>query len=331
MREPFRIGVTRDIRTDDRTAVYDLSLLDEDGLEWEFLPETVRVLRPGDLSGYDAVVCFAPRVPREAIEAADRLKLLARLGVGFDTVDVDACTEHGILVSITPDGVRRPMASAAMAFVLALAHQLPQKDRRVRAGKWDRFAFGGTGLTSRTLGLIGVGNLGTDLARLAEPWAMRIVAHDPYAAAAPPGVELVDLDTLLSESDFVVVLCPLTEETRGLLDPERLARMKSTAFLVNVARGPIVDQRALADALAEGRLAGAALDVFDPEPVDPTDPLLELENVILSPHAIGLTDEIYRESGRSAARSVIAVAAGRVPEYVVNREALSHPRLAALA
>jgi phosphoglycerate dehydrogenase-like enzyme len=328
---PFRIAVTRDIRREDGTSTYDLSLLDETGLHWEFLPEFVRVLRAGDLDGYDALVCFMPRAPREAILSADRLKLLARLGVGYDTVDVGACTEHGVLVTITPDGVRRPMASAAMAFVLALAHRLPEKDRHVRAGGFDRFAFPGTGLTGRTLGLIGVGNVGTDLVRLAEPWTMRMIAHDPYAQALPEGVEQVDLETLLRESDFVVVLCPLTDETRGLLDAGRLARMKRTAFLVNVARGPIVDQRALADALCQGRIAGAAVDVYDREPVDPNDPLLTLENVILAPHAIGLTDEIFRASGQSASRAVVAVAEGRVPEYVVNREVLSHPRQARLA
>jgi phosphoglycerate dehydrogenase-like enzyme len=326
----FRIGVTRDIRREDGTSMYDLSLLNDAGLAWDFLPETVRVLRPGDLEGLDALVCFMPRAPREAIANADRLRLLARLGVGYDSVDVGACAEHGVLVTITPDGVRRPMASAAMAFILALAHRLPQKDRQVRAGSFDRFAFGGTGLGGRTLGLIGVGNVGSDLVQLVRPWAMRVIAHDPYAPSPPAGVELVELETLLGESDLAVVLCPLTDETRGLLNADRLALMKPTAFLVNIARGPIVDQRALTEALLEGRLAGAAVDVFDREPVDPEDPLLELENVILSPHAIGLTDEIYRASGQSASRSVIAVADGRVPDYVVNREALSHPRLAGL-
>ena len=320
------MGVTRDIRREEGGTVFDLDLLG--GLGWEFLPETVSVLRPSDLAGYDAVVCFMPRVPREAIAAAERLKLIARLGVGYDTVDVDACTEHGVLVSVTPDGVRRPMASAAMAFLLAHAHRLLEKDRHLRARGWDRFAYGGTALGGRTLGLIGVGNVGRDLVRLVEPWQMRVVAHDPYAVDAP--VELVSLEQLLRESDFVVVLCPLNDETRGLLSAERLGWMKPTAFLVNVARGPIVDQRALTEALRAGRIAGAALDVFEQEPIAPDDPLLALENVVLTPHAAGLTDEIYRASGRSASRAVVAVAEGRVPEFVVNREALAHPRLAAL-
>lgn len=327
--EPFHVGVTRDIRRDDGTTVYDLSLLDEAGVHWEFLVETVRVLRAGDLDGYDAVVCFMPRAPRESIASADRLKLIARLGVGYDTVDVDACTEHGVLVTITPDGVRRPMASAAMTFVLMLAHRIPEKDRHVRAGGFDRFLHPGTGLTGRTLGLVGVGNVGTDLVGLAQPWGMRIVAHDPYSAP-PAGVEPVDLETLLRESDFVVLLCPLTDETRRLIDGERLDLMKPTAYLVNVARGPIVDQQALTNALREQRIAGAAVDVYEQEPVDPKDPLLALENIVLTPHAVGLTDEIFRASGESACRSVIAVAEGRIPQYVVNREVLSHPRLAGL-
>jgi phosphoglycerate dehydrogenase-like enzyme len=211
--------------------------------------------------------------------------------------------------------------------VLALAHRLFQKDRDVREGRWERFANVGVGLTGRTLGLIGVGNVGTDVVRLSEPFALRRLACDPYCEAPPPGVELVELDTLFGESDFVVVLCPLTDETRGLVGAEQLALMKPTAFLVNIARGPIVDQGALTAALRERRIAGAALDVFEPEPIDPSDPLLELDNVILAPHALGLTDEIFRSSGVSACRSVLAVAEGRVPEYVVNREALSHAKL----
>ena len=258
---------------------------------------------------------------------ADRLRLLARLGVGYDTVDVDACTEAGVLLTIAPDGIRRPMASSAMAFVLALAHRMLQKDRDVRQGGWDRFGNAGVGLTWRTLGLLGVGNVGSDVVALSEPFGMRRIAYDPYLEAGPHGVELVSLETLFAEADFVVVLCPLTDETRRLVNAERLALMKPTAFLVNVARGPIVDQAALTEALREGRIAGAALDVFEREPVDPGDPLLSLENVILAPHAIGMTDEVSRGSGRSACRSVIAVAQGRVPEYVVNREALDHPRL----
>jgi D-3-phosphoglycerate dehydrogenase len=253
--------------------------------------------------------------------------LVARLGVGYDRVDVDACTEHGVLLTITPDGVRAPMASGAMAFVLALAHRVLEKDRSVRQGVWERFAHVGPGLEGRTLGLVGLGNLGQAIARLAAPFGLRVLAADPHVDASD-AAELVGLETLLREADYVVVVCPLTDETRHLVNAERLALMKRSAFLINIARGPIVDQAALADALRERRLAGAALDVFEEEPLAPHDPLLTLDNVLLAPHAIGLTEEIFRGCGESASRAVLDVAGGRIPRYLVNPEALGHPRVA---
>jgi D-3-phosphoglycerate dehydrogenase len=205
-----------------------------------------------------------------------------------------------------------------MAFVLALAHRLTEMDRHVRAGGWDRFAHIGMGLNGRTLGIVGLGNVGRELAFLAAPFGLELLAADPFVTEPPSGIELRPLDALLVAADFVVVTCPLTEETYHLLDARRLALMKPTAYLVNIARGPIVDGAALADALAAGRLAGAALDVFEPEPVRPDDPLLALDNVILAPHAIGLTDELFRLGGQSACRAVLAIAEGRVPEFPLN-------------
>jgi phosphoglycerate dehydrogenase-like enzyme len=318
----FRIGVTRDVVRPDGTTVFDLSALDA----WAPLPEHGDELRAPDLDGFDAVVVFSPRIPAAALDGEPPL-LLARLGVGYDRIDVGACTERGVLVTIAPDGIRRPMAQAAMAFVLALAHRLPEMDRHVREGGWDRFAHVGIGLAGRTLGLIGLGNVGRDLVGLALPFGLRVVAADPYARDAPGGVDLVPLDMLLRESDFVVVACPLNEETRGLVNAERLAQMRPTAYLINIARGPIVDQAALTRALEEGRIAGAALDVLEQEPIAPGDPLLALDNVILAPHAVGILDRTFEGSGRSACAAVLAVAAGRVPRYVVNPEALEHPRL----
>jgi phosphoglycerate dehydrogenase-like enzyme len=213
------------------------------------------------------------------------------------------------------------MAAGAMAFVLALAHRLPEMDRHVRDGRWERFAHVGTGLDGRTLGIVGLGNVGRELATLAKPFGLHVVAADPFVADGPEGVELCALDDLLGRADFVVVTCPLTEETWHLVGAPQLARMKPTAYIVNIARGPIVDGEALAEALQAGVIAGAALDVFDPEPPSPDDPLLALDNVILAPHAIGLTDELFRLGGRSAARAVLAVRDGRLPEFPLNPEA----------
>jgi phosphoglycerate dehydrogenase-like enzyme len=184
------------------------------------------------------------------------------------------------------------------------------------------------GLRGRALGIVGLGNVGRELVHLVRPFEPRILAADPYAASLD-GVELVELEQLLREADFVCLTCPLTEETRHLMNAERLAMMKPTAFLVNIARGPIVDQAALTEALQARRIAGAALDVFEQEPISPDDPLLALDNVILTPHAVCLTDEHFALTGRNVCESVLAVAQGRVPRDVVNRAALDHPRLKA--
>jgi phosphoglycerate dehydrogenase-like enzyme len=258
------------------------------------------------------------------------LKLVARFGVGYDNVDVPACTRQGVLLTITPDGVRRPVAVAALTFILALAGRLLTKDRLTREGRWaEKLDYMGMGVAGRTLGVIGLGNIGREVFRMAAPLEMRHVGHDPYldqAAAARHGIEWLPLEELLRQSDFVCVCCNLTKQTHHLINAPRLALMKPTAYLINVARGPIVDQRALTAALQERRIAGAGLDVFEQEPIDPADPLLKLDNVVLAPHALCWTDECFAGNGRSACQSILDVAAGHVPQHVVNREALKHAR-----
>lgn len=330
MGEPFRVGITRDFLRPDGILGFGeigLDLLDEaPDLRWEFLTETAAALRPEQIAGYDALIVLTPRIDEATLVGADRLALIARFGVGYDSVDVAACSRAGILVTNAPDGVRRPMAGVVLTFVLALSHRLLEKDRLTRAGRWsEKLDFMGRGLTGRVLGSIGLGNIGRELFALAAPFEMRHLAHDPYVTeeqARASGVELVDLETLLRSSDFVVVNCALTPETRHLLNAERLAMMRESAYLISTARGPIVDQGALTAALREGRIAGAGIDVFEEEPVDPNDPLLSLDNVILAPHALGWTDEWALRTGHSAFRGVLELAAGRVPPFVVNREAI---------
>lgn len=332
----FRVGLTRDfLRPDGTLGFGDIGLgtLDQAGISWEYLAEAVEELRPQDVSPYDALLVLAPRVTEATLAGAQRLALVARFGVGYDSVDVQACTRHDVLLTITPEGVRRPVAAAALTFLLALAHQLPAKDRLTRQGRWhDKLDYTGRGLTGRTLGLIGLGNIGRDLLALVRPLDMRCVAFDPFVSApqaAAAGAELLPLNDLLRVSDFVVVCCRLDADTHHLLDARRLALLQPTAYLINVARGPIVDQAALTAALQQRRLAGAALDVFETEPIDPRDPLLALDNVILAPHAIAWTDELFRGIGRSACQAILDVAAGRPPQHVVNPEVLERPRLQA--
>lgn len=333
----FRVGLTRDLLTpsgDVGWGEIGLELLDDaPGIAWQFLPEQTRELTAHQVRGLDAVGLLGPRVTESSLAGADRLALVARFGVGYDNVDLDACTRHGVAVTNTPDGVRRPMACATLTFILSLSHRVFEKDRLMRAGRWaEKLAYMGYGLAGKTVGLIGLGNIGREVARLLEPFDVRGIAHDPYVApeqAAALGVALVDLETLLREADFVVTLCNLTPETHHLLNAERISLMKPTAFLVSMARGPIVDQVALTGALRARRIRGAALDVFEQEPVDPADPILTLDNVILAPHALCWTDEMALGVGRSVMESILAVAAGRPPRFVVNREVLDSPRFQA--
>ena len=333
MQQPFQVGITRDaVGVDGRFAFGDIGLgtLERAGLTWEIMPEHGRELTPGDIDGYDGLLLLGASVSEATLAGNDRLAVIARFGVGYDGVDVEACTRHGVVLTIARDGVRRPMATAILTLVLALAQRLVMMDRATRAGEGfkRKLEMMGTGLTGRTLGSIGVGNIGHELFRLAQPFEMRHIAHDPYADPSKLpglGVEMVELETIFKEADFVVVNCPLTPETRGLVDAEKLALMKPTAFLINAARGPIVDQAALTAALQEGRIAGAGLDVFDQEPVDPNEPLLSLDNVIVTPHALCWTDEWARATGESASQSIIDVARGEQPAHVVNREVLDDP------
>jgi phosphoglycerate dehydrogenase-like enzyme len=332
----FRIGITADVLKSDGSPIFGadvLRLLDVAGIEWEYMDTASSAqVTPAQAARYDAICAMLTRVSAESLAGPDRrLKLIARFGVGYDTIDVPACSRAGVLLTIAPDGVRRPVATSALTFVLMLAQKVLIKDRLTRAGRWsEKLDHIGTGLTGRTLGSIGIGNIGAELFRLARPLEMRFVAHDP--APDPDvvhelGVRMVDIETLFREADFLAVNCPLTDATRGLVDARLLGLMKPTAYLINTARGPIVDERALRDALVSGRIAGAGLDVFEEEPVRTSNPLLQLDNVVVTPHGICFTDECMRRLAESAFRAALDVAAGQTPRYIVNPEALARARL----
>jgi D-3-phosphoglycerate dehydrogenase len=331
--EKFRVGITRDVLSPAGEPVYGrgaLKVLDDPRIEWEYLAEAVPVLTPEHASRYDAICMFGSRCARETVSGPGRrLKLIARFGVGYDNVDVPAITEQGIMLTIAPDGVRRPVASSVMAFLLHMAHRIDTKDRLVREGRWkDKGDFLGYGLTGKKLGVIGVGNIGMEVFRLARPWGMVHLGCDPnvpQAAMNEVGAKKVDLDTLLREADIVSVNCLLNEQTHHLIGARQFALMKPTAFFINTARGPVVNEAALTDALRSRKIAAAAIDVFEQEPTPADNPLLELDNVIVAPHAVCHTDECMRLLGESAFASAVELANGRRPRHIVNPEALSHP------
>ena len=333
----FRIGITRDVVRADGTSIFDkraLQIFDEAKLPWEFIADNVKELTAAHGAQYDALCVFNPKVPAAVVGGPDsRVQIVARMGVGYDSVDVKACTRNGVILTNTPDGVRRPVATSILTLILALSQKLFIKDRITRAGRWaETTSHMGVGLTGKTVGSIGVGNIGGEAYRLLAPLEMQHIAFDPYMKAedaATLRVRLVDKDTVFRESDFVFVNTPLTPETRGAVGAREFALMKPTAYFINTSRGPIVDEKALYDALSERRIAGAAIDVFQQEPVAPDNPLLTLENVIVTPHSICWTDEFFRNNAESAFRSVVAVATGKAPTFVVNRDVLERSNLRA--
>jgi phosphoglycerate dehydrogenase-like enzyme len=332
---PVRVGLSGDFRATDGSPAFDAVALawlrEAPGVEVEFLtrPAGAPVER-ADVERFDALIIKRNRVDAAVLAAPLRLRLLARNGVGYDHIDVPACTRAGVLVTITPDAVARPVASSVLALMLALSHRLLERDRRTRAGQWTRrWEDPGMGLTGRTLGVVGLGNIGCEVLRLAAPWRMRHLGYAPRPRAeryAGLGVELVGLDALLARSDVVALCCPLNDDTRGMIDARALALMQPHALLVNTARGELVDEQALVEALRTHRLGGAGIDVYAQEPPAPDHPLFALDNVILGSHNLAHTDELNAAANRSVARAVLAVAAGQVPEGVLDASAHAHPR-----
>jgi D-3-phosphoglycerate dehydrogenase/(S)-sulfolactate dehydrogenase len=283
-------------------------------------PEAVRILREAGLEvdvkvglkpdelerivgDYDALaVRSATKVTARLLEKAPRLKVIGRAGIGVDNVDLEAATRRGIVVMNTPGGSSVTVAELALAMILDLSRHVASATASVKSGRWEKKRFQGHELAGKTLGVVGIGNIGSVLVDRAQAMKMRVVAYDPFIsqeAAAKLGAELVDLDALWREADVISIHVPLTEKTRNLVDAAVLAKVKKGAILVNCARGGIVDETALADALASGHLGGAALDVFEKEPPPPDHPLLHLDNFVCTPHIGASTEE---------AQSAVAVA-----------------------
>lgn len=332
---PYRIGVTSDFKMGipgrlepvlaeifDPLPYVEYAFFDPTGQD-----ERGQCIAPADLAGWDAVLSFGIRYNSASFQTADRLAVLARWGVGYDMVDVPACTAAGVLLAITIDAVRRPVAEAILTFLHALSMRLLEKDRLVRSGRWhERAGVPSVGLRGKSVGSLGIGSIASEMFRLLEPFGLgRKLAFDPYAKpehAASLGVELVELPTLFAESDFVTINCPLTEQTRGMVNASLLGLMKPTAYLVNTARGPIVNQDDLVATLQAQRIAGAGLDVFAVEPLPADHPLIQLDNVLLTPHALAWNDALYHDTSYDACQSILTVLRGEIPPYVVDRAVL---------
>lgn len=288
--------------------------------------ETVgRLLKDADA----LILRTATKVSRAMIAAAPRLKVISRTGGGLNNVDIDAATEFGVVVAGVKGPQDRYVAEHALALMMALSKQLPYLDEQTRKGNFrSRFEYKPMGLEGKILGLVGFGRIGKIVASVAQVLGMEVLAYDPYLKPEQlkgSGISLVEsLDELLGVADFVSLHVPATPETEKFINAQRLTAMKPGAFLINTARGEIVDENALVEALKSGHLAGAGLDVLAQEPPDPNSPLMGMQSVILSPHTAGLTKEGVALLAKGAAENALAVLEGRAPSFSGNWEKLQN-------
>jgi len=273
------------------------------------------------LPGCDGYIAGLDRIDALALEAADRLRVVARYGVGVDNVDLAAACRKGVVVTNTPNANSSSVAELTIGFILCLARNIPGLSQSVKAGQWNRAR--GQALEAKTVGLMGFGNVGKEVARRLSGWSMRLIAHDPVPdceAAARLGVGLVSQLELLTESDFLCLHLPLNASTRRIVNAEFLAMMKKGSFLINAARGDLIEESALQAALESGQLQGAALDAFAHEPPSAENPLLKIESLIATPHCGGHTDLAMDAMGWGALRDCLAVLRGEAPLHPITRE-----------
>lgn len=332
--KPFVVALTADFFGADGKPKYDdlgLSVFsDQPQIVQRTLSTHRNPIGSDQLAGIHGVIVLTPAVSAETVSQAQDLLAIGRFGVGYDAVDVAACTAADVLVFITAGAVDRSVAEATVGWMIALTHRMRIKDQLVRTGQWDvRSRHMGSELRDRTMGVVGLGGIARATLELLRGFGMRQpLAFDPFvtpADAAKVGVRLVSLDELMREADFVSIHCPLNDQTRGLIGARELSLMKPDAYLINTARGNIVDEDALYQMLAEGKIAGAALDCFAQEPVTSPHRFGALENVLLAPHSIAWTNELFRDIGRAVCQGMVELSLGRRPKGVVNPAVLTQP------
>lgn len=277
------------------------------------------------IDGYDAfIVRSQTKVTRKIIEAANSLKIIGRAGVGVDNIDVQAATEKGIIVVNAPEGNTIAATEQTMALMLALSRHIPQAHMSLAQGKWDRKTYTGVELRDKVLGVLGLGKIGAAVAKRAQAFDMTILAYDPFVSpekAQSMGVEMADLDRIFKEADYITVHLPLNDETRNIIDAEAMAKMKPSVRLINVARGGIINEKDLCEALQAGTITGAAIDVWENEPCTDS-PLQQLSNVVIAPHLGASTKEAQINVAIDVAREIVTFAKGGTIKNAVNATSL---------
>ncbi|MBN2404257.1 MAG: dehydrogenase [Coriobacteriia bacterium] len=333
MARKARIAITREYIDDEGEFMVPgpgLALLDAmPGVEYRILPIFNARITPEQIQGYDFVLTMWPEWTPESLKGDESLLSVHRHGAGYETVHVPTLDRSGVLLCTNQAGVRRPVAVAAMTLLLALSTRLVTKIVMAREGRWgDKRHYPGWGLVGKTLGIIGAGSIGHEIFRLARAFDMKHIAYDPYMkpeALEDVGAALMGFEEVLALSDFLIICCPLNEHTFHLIGERELGMMKPTAFLINMARGPVVTEPDLIRALQDGVIRGAGIDVFEQEPTPVDNPLLNMENVIAEPHALGWTDESFMNVWRGILGQVSSIMTGQQPTGLVNRATWDSP------
>ena len=310
----FKVGISGDLLNSDNEPCFGkgpLNLLkNRDDIEITWMDKTISELTSEMTSNFDAILLNLPKANADCVSNSNcKLKIISRFGVGYDSVDIEAMKRKNIIVTNTPNAVRRPVAVATLTMIFATAGKLFQKDYLVRSDNWnERTNFMGIGLARKTLGVVGAGNIGAETIKLSKPFFNNILAYDPFKSQkqlSQQGAIKVDLNELAKQSDFIVILCNLDNNTKGMINFDFFSKMKKTAYIFNLSRGPVINEGHLENALESKIIAGAGLDVTENEPLSANSKLLKFENVIITPHALCWTDECFNDIATEAISSIL--------------------------
>ena len=310
----FKVGISGDLLNSNNEPCFGIEplnlLKNRDDIEISWMDKSITELDTDMTSKFDAILLNLPKANADCVSNSNcKLKIISRFGVGFDSVDIDAMKNQNIIVTNTPNAVRRPVAVAALTMIFAVAGKLLQKDHLVRSGNWnDRTNFMGTGLARKTLGIVGAGSIGTETIHLSKPFFKNILAYDPFKSKnqlSQIGAIKVELVELANKSDFIVILCNLDSSTKGMIKNDFFSNMKKSAYIFNLSRGPVINENHLENAIETKEIAGAGLDVTEEEPLSKDSKLLKYENVIITPHALCWTDECFNDIATEAINSIL--------------------------
>ena len=310
----FTLGISGDLLTNEGKPCFGEKPLEalykEKKILVEWMKPNIQILSEKETSKYDAILLNSPRLTKESINPKNsKLKIVSRFGVGYDSVDLDVLKKNKIILTNTPNAVRRPVAVASLTMILSLSGKLMIKDNLVRQGRWnERTDHMGIGLTNKTLGVVGFGGIGREFVKISKNLFKKIICYDPFIGKGEMKnlqVDKVDFNEIANLSDFLVILCDLNEKTRGMINSTFLNKMKSSSYLINLSRGPVVNENDLITSLKQNKIAGAGLDVMTNEPIEENNELLNLKNTILTPHSLCWTDECFNSIATEAISSIL--------------------------